>query len=85
MARDHTRWLRIHDASPVADIDPDAPYEVQVSDDGGHTWEPPHPTTGEILQLAMTEVLYAERTVEIDGGVVTVQQPALLARYTPTH
>lgn len=83
--RDHAKWLQILDSPPVADIDPSAPYEVKVSVDGGESWEDPHPTTGDILQLAMTEVLYAERSVEIDGDVVTVQQPTLLARYTPTH
>ncbi|WAL93979.1 hypothetical protein [Streptomyces sp. Je 1-369] len=83
--RDHDRWLRIFDSPPVADIDPAAPYAAQASYDDGKTWDASHPTTGHILRLAMTEVLYDERSVEITGDVVTVQQPVLLARYTPTH
>lgn len=83
--RDTAKWLRIYDSPAVAELDPDATYQVESSEDGGRTWRDPHPTTGEHLQLAMTEALYAERTVENTRGVVTVQNVALLVRYTPTH
>ncbi|MFD7774278.1 hypothetical protein [Streptomyces sp. NPDC059753] len=82
--RDHAKWLRIYDSPTVAGIEPDAPYQVEASYDGGRTWVDPHATTGHHLQLTMTEALYAERTVENTEGVVTVQNVALLVRYTPS-
>lgn len=86
--RDPTKWLRIHDRSPVADIDPSAPYRKEISDDSGRTWDQPLSSTGEFLMLDMTDALYADCSVEQAGGVVTIQSPhpiGGLIRYTPTH
>lgn len=86
--RDPAKWLRIHDRSPVADIDPTAEYCKEISDDGGTTWECPRASRGEFLQLDMTDALYADCSVEQANGVVTIQSPhpmGGLIRYTPTR
>lgn len=86
--RDPAKWLRIHDRSPVADIDPNAEYCKETSDDGGRTWEYSLSSKGEFLKLDMTDALYEGCSVEQADRVVTIQVPhpvGGLIRYTPTH
>ncbi|MFI5808996.1 hypothetical protein [Streptomyces sp. NPDC051561] len=85
MAR-HDEWLRIYDASPVADVNTGAEYLKETSDDDGTTWEYPRPSTGHHLRLDMTEALIAGCTVDYRDGVAVIQSPhpiGGLIRYTP--
>lgn len=87
MAADPATWFRIYDSSPVADIDLDASYCVETSDDGGKTWEYPRPSTGEHLRLDMTDALRAGCSVESSDATVIIHSPhpiGGLIRYTPT-
>lgn len=87
MAR-HDEWFRIHDSSPVADIDTSARYRKESSYDDGTTWENPREVNGEHLRLDMTDALIAACTVDCSDGVAVFRSPhptGGLIRYTPTR
>lgn len=80
-------WLRHYDSSPVTDVDPNAPYRKETSDNGA-TWEYARAMTGEHLKLDVADALHAGLPVEIRDDVVTFPSPhptGGLVRYTPTR
>lgn len=81
---DPAEWLRIHDASPLAEVPAATPYQQERSYDNGQTWNEVRPSRAEFAHLASTEAAIDGRRSDVTVDMVVIQERSgALTRWTP--
>lgn len=82
---DPVEWLRVHDASPLADIPATARYQQERSYDDGQTWPEIRASRAEFAHLASTEAAMDGRRCEVAVDLVVIKERSgALTRWTPS-